>query len=360
MSSPHDPFPSVLTVVLALVGTIPASAQSRKLDRVFREVGQKPVGSGAQYGVIVRAESGYGPWFRTQLVKEGVEILSDHPLIDGMTLDLTAAEIDRFCSNAAAVSTLLGNPGWEPSRADGTGMTVAFIDSGIEPSKAFHGRIKAFYDYTNRKGNSKRPYDDYGHGTHVAGLIGGLQTAEDYESPGVAPGIDFVVFKVLNDDGSGRTSDVTTGAVALVRQQAGEKLTPNLAKALLKFTAIPPRDDDGEPYDRVTEGTGGLSVGGARTIVPALDFAVTDTGQPWVPTLPLCPGVQQRAAAAVPSCSTSIGGQHHVWARNIVWGNSIVWGNTVYYNLPTWNLLNPGLGRHAAWHQQLCGATTSC
>ena len=33
-------------------------------------------------------------------------------------------------------------------------------------------RIAAFYDFT-QGGIEAKPYDDYGHGTHVAGLIGG-------------------------------------------------------------------------------------------------------------------------------------------------------------------------------------------
>jgi serine protease AprX len=50
------------------------------------------------------------------------------------------------------------------------------------------------------------PYDDYGHGTHVAGIIaagdgGGARR-------GVAPGADLIVLKALDGTGSGRVSDV--------------------------------------------------------------------------------------------------------------------------------------------------------
>jgi len=54
----------------------------------------------------------------------------------------------------------------------GKGVTVAVIDSGIAPIADFGSRIKAFYDFT-QGGIATAPYDDHGHGTHVAGLIGG-------------------------------------------------------------------------------------------------------------------------------------------------------------------------------------------
>jgi subtilisin family serine protease len=51
----------------------------------------------------------------------------------------------------------------------GRGAGVAIIDSGINPSR-FGDRITAFYDFTDG-GLATVPYDDFGHGTHVAGLI---------------------------------------------------------------------------------------------------------------------------------------------------------------------------------------------
>jgi serine protease AprX len=91
----------------------------------------------------------------------------------------------------------------------GRGVTVAVIDSGLEMSAEFQGRVKAFYDFTGGKTLATTPYDDYGHGTHVAGTIAGsgaLSTNRAYR--GLAPNVQLVVLKVLDGTGAGFTSDV--------------------------------------------------------------------------------------------------------------------------------------------------------
>ena len=91
----------------------------------------------------------------------------------------------------------------------GAGIGVAIIDSGISPSIDFFGRISAFQDFTNnRNGRPMSPYDDFGHGTHVAGLIGSSGALSERRYVGVAPGVKFVGLKVLDSRGVGRTSDV--------------------------------------------------------------------------------------------------------------------------------------------------------
>src|SRR6185295_9749543 len=53
------------------------------------------------------------------------------------------------------------------------------------------------------------PSDGYGHGTHIAGLLGAaghLSGGPSYQ--GVAPRVDFVVLKVLDGQGLGSTSNV--------------------------------------------------------------------------------------------------------------------------------------------------------
>jgi serine protease AprX len=91
----------------------------------------------------------------------------------------------------------------------GRGVTVAVIDSGLEMSSEFQGRVKAFYDFTGGRTQATSPFDDYGHGTHVAGTIAGsgaLSSNKTYR--GLAPNVQLVVLKVLDAEGAGFTSDV--------------------------------------------------------------------------------------------------------------------------------------------------------
>jgi serine protease AprX len=90
----------------------------------------------------------------------------------------------------------------------GRGLGVAVIDSGISPLPEFGTRIRAFYDFT-RGGIATRAYDDYGHGTHVAGLIaGGIAGGSDPSNVGIAPKVSLIGLKVLDAKGAGYTSDV--------------------------------------------------------------------------------------------------------------------------------------------------------
>jgi serine protease AprX len=86
-------------------------------------------------------------------------------------------------------------------------ISVAVIDSGISPSEDFAGRIIGFWDFTTG-GRQVAPYDDFGHGTHVAGLIGSSGKLTNYQFQGVAPDVHFVGLKVLDGTGVGKTSDV--------------------------------------------------------------------------------------------------------------------------------------------------------
>jgi serine protease AprX len=88
----------------------------------------------------------------------------------------------------------------------GDGVTVAVVDSGILPARGAIVRIKTARDFTDGSVNPPATWavDAYGHGTHVAGLIGGQRA----EVEGVAPGVTYVDLRVLKGDGSGSTSHV--------------------------------------------------------------------------------------------------------------------------------------------------------
>ena len=109
-----------------------------------------------------------------------------------------------------AATTLLGEDG---SSLDGSGVTVAVVDSGIADHPDIGSRLVTEAEIVlHEKGFA----DYYGHGTHVAGIIAGDGTSSgDIASfrrfNGIAPRASLVSVRVLRPDGSGRVSDVMAG-----------------------------------------------------------------------------------------------------------------------------------------------------
>lgn len=93
----------------------------------------------------------------------------------------------------------------------GKGVGVAIVDTGIALHKDFvvnGNRVIGFVDFVNHK---TEPYDDNGHGTHVAGIIGGNGYSSKGKYIGIAPQCNFIGVKVLDHRGDGNISDVLAG-----------------------------------------------------------------------------------------------------------------------------------------------------
>ncbi|MEM5731126.1 S8 family peptidase [Shewanella algae] len=85
---------------------------------------------------------------------------------------------------------------------DGSGVTAFIIDTGVRNThNEFGGRASSGYDFIDNDNDSS---DCNGHGTHVAGTIGG-------STYGVAKNVNIVGVRVLNCSGSGTNSGVISG-----------------------------------------------------------------------------------------------------------------------------------------------------
>ena len=109
---------------------------------------------------------------------------------------------------------------------DGEGVNAYVIDTGILPTHwEFQGRAYAIYDAVDREGTG---IDCNGHGTHVAGTIGG-------QTFGAAKGVRLLGVRVLNCQGAGTWSDVIDGVnfVTWHRRQSAQQGIPALANMSL-------------------------------------------------------------------------------------------------------------------------------
>lgn len=91
----------------------------------------------------------------------------------------------------------------------GKNVGVVIFDTGIygrhpDLAEGITGYFDAVY-------NRRNLYDDNGHGTHIAGIIGGRGRLLNGKYRGIAPETRLISVKVLNKAGKGRNRDVERG-----------------------------------------------------------------------------------------------------------------------------------------------------
>jgi subtilisin family serine protease len=105
------------------------------------------------------------------------------------------------------------------SATTGAGVTAYVIDTGVMiDHPTFEGRATGGFDAVD---GDTDVTDGNGHGTHVAGTIGGAEY-------GVAKGVDIVGVRVLDDNGSGTTAQVAAG-IDWVAQNASGPSVANMS-----------------------------------------------------------------------------------------------------------------------------------
>jgi serine protease AprX len=181
----------------------------------------------AKHGDQVRSTHPRLQSFSATIHGEDLRALEDDPDIEGLSVDaiVTADRVQETGSPSEATDSLLiSTLGLSGSEYEGDKVGIAVIDSGLEKSGDLDGaRGDKFFDFT-RDGRSGHPYDDYGHGTHVATLIAGegkdserevevrrngkLEKVKFEMYRGVAPKARVVSLKVLDASGAGYTSSV--------------------------------------------------------------------------------------------------------------------------------------------------------
>ncbi len=133
----------------------------------------------------------------TQRIKE----IENRPDVISVERDLPVRKLS-YVADAHISATEVWNLGFT-----GSGIRIAILDTGVVTSHPeFQGRIAACHTEVEGTTNCE---DDEGHGTAVAGLA--MAPGIDYNAIGSAPDAMLLVDKVLNNTGSGTTSQVIAG-----------------------------------------------------------------------------------------------------------------------------------------------------
>ncbi len=146
------------------------------------------------------------------LVQEFVDRFDAHPRVlyaePNYILKASFSPNDTLYPSQWHLQQLNMEDAWDIST--GEGVTVAVIDSGVNPNgiDSFGGRLLPGYNgIRNVVGNAE---DFNAHGTHVAGTVG-QETNNGIGVAGVAFDATIMPIKVLNRRGSGRATSVANG-----------------------------------------------------------------------------------------------------------------------------------------------------
>ena len=155
-----------------------------------------------------------------------LEALARLPGVNGVSLDR------RVQGTMERTGATIGSTWVQDSLGlDGTGVGIAIIDSGVANWHDDLGstRVTRFVDFVNFQAAA---YDDYGHGTHVAGIIAGDGHDSAGRRRGVAPGATLLVERVLDGAGQGYISNVIAAIdYAIANKDALQLRVVNLSVA---------------------------------------------------------------------------------------------------------------------------------
>ncbi|MFD2762652.1 S8 family peptidase [Micromonospora eburnea] len=173
----------------------------------------------------------------------GFSVTLSEPAARRLAADPAVAYVEQDRTVSATATQI--NPPWGLDRIDqrglpldgtyrytttGGGVTAYIIDTGIRITHVeFAGR--AGYGYNAIDGSSVAD-DCNGHGTHVAGIVGG-------KTYGVAKGVRLVAVRVLDCAGSGTTAGVIAGVDWVTRDhRPGQPAVANMSLGGGRSTAL--------------------------------------------------------------------------------------------------------------------------
>ncbi len=190
-------------------------AQNRVLKQLKVRTQRKEGGLGiastdetGDYDLDLRNRYTFINGFSGRVTKEGLDKLRNSPQVSNIYIDGVK---QVFLSDS--IPLINADDVWNISVGgtwiNGTGQTICIIDTGIDYNHTALGagwgnKVLNGYDFAN---SDDDPYDDHGHGTHVAGIV--ASTNNTYR--GVAPEAKLIAIKSCNSAGSCSDSNVLAG-----------------------------------------------------------------------------------------------------------------------------------------------------
>jgi serine protease AprX len=175
--------------------SLPLLSTSPRLDAALQKWARE--GGSGDRRVIASAEPGLLSVVRSLLGAIGGTPLADLTGINAVVAEVDAAGLSALACSTAVASISLDATVKPTSEADagaayslratlglpsdaltGGGIGVAIVDSGVADVADLRGRVTSFYDFTNGT-HAAMPSDEYGHGTHVTGLIAAAGASPD-------------------------------------------------------------------------------------------------------------------------------------------------------------------------------------
>jgi serine protease AprX len=274
--------------------------------------------------VIVQAATGGMSAAEKAAERLGAHLVSSQRSLDTFVVDLPANLVDELRTlpgvqeatldlrvHLSSIPSVTGSPGDISNVADVTGATdywrdgyfgqgvdVALLDSGVLPVEGLTAPNKLVIgpDLSREaRAKSLRGLDTFGHGTHMAGIIAGLDNGQSPTSypdttnhfVGMAPGARIVSIKLADAHGQTDVSQVVAG-IAWVIDHAHDP-GMNIRVLNLSFGTDPPKDNGLDPLSHAAEvawargivvvvsaGNGTTSGGGLAS--PAIDPNVIAVG----------------------------------------------------------------------------------
>ncbi|MDQ6705993.1 MAG: S8 family peptidase, partial [Acidobacteriota bacterium] len=168
--------------VIVQYKVVPTDAHHRKVGAL----------GGTLHGKMEHIKAGHYtvPASALQILSEDPDVafISPNRSLKGM-MDIPAATVNAAAAVAAGY--------------DGKGIGVAVIDSGIRTMSELPNIVYAAGNFMH---SAYSPDDAWGHGTHVAGLIG--SNGEGTVYTGVVPNVNLISLRVLDRNGNGTDAGV--------------------------------------------------------------------------------------------------------------------------------------------------------